>query len=122
MGKAADWLEQVAGISVEFIGRRIGDKARTLEASGAHLSYTIKIDGSGWIWLSACPMDSGLTEKLVSLAEGQAGWRTVCRLLHALERAEIRSLNRPIHRRRSRKLTPCLHGSLSRMNTREQKS
>jgi hypothetical protein len=99
MAKVACWLEDVAGITVEFIGRNALDRysTRTLRASGKHLAFEVLIDG-GWLWISACPMDSGSQERLMTVGDGPSGWRACCKLLLALERAEVSSLSRPIFR------------------------
>jgi hypothetical protein len=97
LAKAACWLEDVVGLTVEFAGARSFDKfrTRTLEASGRFLFYKILVDG-GWLWVSAYPLDSGTQEHLMSVGDGPSGWRTTCRLILALERSELRSLERPI--------------------------
>jgi hypothetical protein len=98
-GRAAEWLERVAGVSIEFVGRRGLDRRNSyrLEASGKYLSYTLRLDG-GWLFFSVCPMDGGAApECLFSIGDGKEGWAVCCRLIQALERAETRKLEpRPI--------------------------
>ena len=98
MARHAIWLERVAGVSVESIGRAALDRkdSFTLEASGRHLAYRLKTDG-GWIFVSACPMNTGDSEFLVSMADGKAGWNACSRLILALERSGITKLQpRPL--------------------------
>jgi hypothetical protein len=67
-----------------------------LEISGPNLHYTVLLKG-GDISVSATPMDSGdPPDRLLTIADTEGGWRTVYGLIRALERAGIRSLNRPI--------------------------
>ena len=65
--------------------------------SGRYLFYSIFLDG-GFVAVSVQPMDSGDSlEKLMSLADGPDGWKTVCRLLCALERSGLTCLtSKPI--------------------------
>ncbi len=98
MARHAIWLERVAGVSVESLGRGGLDRQHsfTLEASGRHLAYRIRTDG-GWIFVSAGPMDTGDSEFLVSLADGKAGWNACSRLILALERSDVVTLQpRPL--------------------------
>ncbi len=67
-----------------------------MEMCGKHLFYVLKLDG-GWIWLCASLMDTGTEpESLLSAPDGAKGFRTICRLIAALERNQVRSLARPI--------------------------
>jgi hypothetical protein len=50
----------------------------------------------GWVNVFACGLDTGAEEKLLVAGAGPSGFRTVCLLIHALERAGIKSLERPI--------------------------
>ena len=88
MARHAIWLERVAGVSVESLGRGGLDRQHSymLEATGRHLFYSLNIDG-GWIFVSAGPMDTGDSEFLVSMADGKAGWNACSRLILALERS-----------------------------------
>jgi hypothetical protein len=67
-----------------------------MELTGKHLAYRIALRG-GWIWLSAQLMDKGdQPEPLVNVGDGEAGWRTISKLIEGLERSGCRSLQRPI--------------------------
>ena len=67
-----------------------------MKVCGKWLAFRIALRG-GWVWLSACPMDSASEpELLLNVGDGEAGWKTVCRLVLALERSGISSLERPI--------------------------
>jgi hypothetical protein len=97
MIRAALWFEDTLGMEVLFIGRHGLDRKDTcyLEVCGRHLFYSIKLDG-GWVFLSAQLLDAiDCLEPLLSLADGE-GWPTICRLVKALERGEIKSLQKPI--------------------------
>ena len=99
MAKAAQWLERVAGIFPESVCRGGLDRKDmySLQASGRHLSYTLKTDG-GWIFLSVQPMDTGdPPEILLITVDGPLGWQTSCNLVRALERSGISKLQpRPL--------------------------
>jgi hypothetical protein len=63
---------------------------------GPHLFYDVTLDG-GWLFVSAQLMDrSDPPQSLLSVADGPEGWQTLCRLVEALERNKIKSLERPI--------------------------
>jgi hypothetical protein len=97
MIRCALFLEDTLGMDVLNIGRSALDRkdSCTLEACGRHLSYVILLDG-GWVFLSATPLDSlSEPESLLSVADGE-GWPTICKLVKALERSGITSLQRPI--------------------------
>jgi hypothetical protein len=100
MVKCACWCDRRLGLDVEAIGRGAFDRKDTckLEMCGAHLAYEILIDG-GWINLSVQPMDSGeSSERLLTIAGGDAGWDTISRLLEAFEHSGIKSLYpSPLH-------------------------
>jgi hypothetical protein len=68
----------------------------TLIATGKWLAYHITLDG-GWVFLRVQLMDAGdEPQQLLSGADGAKGWRTICRLVAALERNQVKSLERPI--------------------------
>ena len=98
MVHAACWSADQLDLEILSIGRDgLAPKdSCTLEASGRYLFYSILLDG-GWVFLSAQLMDrSEAPEQLLSVGDGEDGWRQVCSLIRALERHEIRSLQRPI--------------------------
>jgi hypothetical protein len=67
-----------------------------LEISGPKLHYTV-LHAGGSISASAQPMDAGdPPDRLLKIADTADGWRTVYGLIRALERAGIKSLERPI--------------------------
>ena len=94
MVRAALWLENNAGLETLAIGRG-GLEPKdscTLEMSGRHLFYVLKMDG-GFVFVSVQSMDRGESlEKLMIVADGPDGWTTCCRLVVALERSGIASL------------------------------
>ena len=95
---AGAWLETKLGADVLSIGRSADNATEdcVLELCGKWFAYRIALRG-GWIWLSACLMDKGdAVQHLLSVGDGPEGWRTICRLVAALERNELKSLTRPI--------------------------
>jgi hypothetical protein len=99
MVRAALWCERVLGLELLGIGREglAPRESCVLEMCGRCLFYSILLDG-GFVFLSAQPMDSGDSlEKLVTVGDCADGWRTVCRLVEALEHSGITSLHpRPL--------------------------
>jgi hypothetical protein len=94
MVRAALWLEDKAGAETLSIGREsfAAKDSCTLESCGRHLLYSIKLDG-GWVTLSAQLMDAaGSPESLLTVCDGASRWKQVCRLVLALERSGIKSL------------------------------
>jgi hypothetical protein len=68
----------------------------TMQVCGRFLSYTISLYGPQ-IRLSAQPMDTGAPpDLLLRTGDNENGWQTVRGVIAALERHEIRSLERPI--------------------------
>jgi hypothetical protein len=68
----------------------------TMQLCGRFLSYTISLYGPQ-IRLSAQPMDTGAPpDLLLHTGDNENGWQTVRGVIAALERHEIRSLERPI--------------------------
>jgi hypothetical protein len=98
MVQCASWLENNLGVSVLSIDRQGFDPANscTLEVCGRHRFYVVRLDG-GFVFLSAQLMDAGgPPEILLTAADGEAGWKTVSRLIAGLERNEVQSLQKPI--------------------------
>ena len=97
MLRSALWLETVVGMEVLFIGRSATERADcTLELCGSHLHIRASLQG-GWIWLSACGLDEGPPEAICNFGDGPQGWIDVRRLIAALERSGIQSLQpRPV--------------------------
>ena len=68
----------------------------TMEVCGQFLFYTVALYGPE-IRLSAQPMDTGdAPDLLLRSRDNAAGWQTVRGVIAALERHEIKSLERPI--------------------------
>jgi hypothetical protein len=99
MVTAAVWLGERLGMVVLSIGREALARrdSCTLVATGKWLAFHITLDG-GWIWLSAQLMDQGdEPAALLTVGDGSQGWRTICRLIAALERNKIKTLGpRPL--------------------------
>jgi hypothetical protein len=95
----ASYLSHEFAVEVLSIGREGLDRkdSCTLEMCGRHLFYVVKLDG-GFVFLSACPMDRGdAPEQLLSVGDGDVGWKTITKLIAALERNKIKSLQpRPL--------------------------
>jgi hypothetical protein len=95
---AAVWLETQLDVEILFIGRKTGLERFDccLEAAGKHLSYQISLDG-GYVFLRAAVLDSiADSEQLLSVGDCKDGWTTICKVVQALERNNIRALERPI--------------------------
>jgi hypothetical protein len=99
MLRAGRWLEDVVGLQVVFVGRAALDRkdCYTLEVSGQHLAYTLKVDGN-WIFLSVQALDGAAPpELLLRAADGSTGWTQATKLVAAFERSGVRTLQvRPI--------------------------
>lgn len=98
MVRCALWLEVQVGLSIEGIGRGALDRQDScrLEACGKYLAYDIFLDG-GFLFLSASLMDeANPPEALLSVGDTKDGWQLICRIVRALERNGVRSLQRPI--------------------------
>ncbi len=97
MVRAGAWMDVQLGMEVLSIGRSAEEKADcVLEVCGKWLSFRIALQG-GWIWLFAQPLDVCQDwDLLVNVGDGEDGWKTICSLLRALVRHEIKSLQRPI--------------------------
>jgi hypothetical protein len=99
MVKCADWLQEKLSMEVLSIGRGglEPENSHVLEICGRSLLYVIKLDGCERILLSMQLLDSASEPGLfLNIDDGPEGWRTICRLVAALERNECRSLKRPI--------------------------
>lgn len=98
MVKVAARLEVTVGLETLDFGRGGLEPpdSCTLEISGPNLHYTVLLKG-GTVSVSATPMDCGdLPDRLLTVADTAAGWHTVYGLIRALERAGVKSLQRPI--------------------------
>ena len=96
---AAAWLSRTCGLEVQSFGRSATAPKHSclLEMTGRHLAYSILLDG-GWVFLSASLMDKAdPPEFLFSMADGLEGWQTTCRVIAAMERSGLKSLERPFH-------------------------
>lgn len=90
MVRAGAWCENQLGTGLLSIGRSADNTTEdcVMELTGRWLAYRIPFRG-GWIWLSACLMDAGDEPlALLVVGDGEAGWKTVCRLVLALEKSE----------------------------------
>ena len=85
------------GLEIDFSGRRPLDRRATwtLEMSGRHLAYQIKLD-NGWLFFRAAMMDA--PEKwhdiLTAVAANTDSWDFLKGLLAALEREQVRDLEK----------------------------
>ena len=98
MVRCALWLEIQIELEILSIGRGGLDRidSCTLEAAGKHLSYTITLDG-GFLFLRVQLLDAcDPPEALMSVGDTKQGWETVSRVVGAMERNNIKSLERPI--------------------------
>ena len=98
MVRAALFLDVQLDIEILGIGRSGLDRkdSCTLEAVGKHLTYFVILDG-GFVFLRAQVLDSCRPpEELFSTGDTKEGWQLICKLIRALERNDVRSLQRPI--------------------------
>jgi hypothetical protein len=97
MLRSALWLDSVVGMEVLSIGRSAqGHEDCAMELCGSQLLVRVVIQG-GWLWVSACGLDAGTPEPICNFGDGPQGWTDVRRLVMALERSGITSLQpRPI--------------------------
>jgi hypothetical protein len=98
MLRSALWLDSVVGLEVLNIGRPAqGREDCVLELCGSQLHIRAALKG-GWIWVSAASLDAGeSTEPICNFPDSPTGWCDVRRLIAALERSGIKSLDpRPI--------------------------
>ena len=86
------------GLEVETFGRPADAKHYDCELvlSGRHLQYTVRLDHQ-WILFGIALLDRGdLPETLLSVGDNGENWQDICRLIAAMERSGLRSLQRPI--------------------------
>jgi hypothetical protein len=97
MMRAALWLEIQLDIDILNIWRGSFERSEcTLEACGRFLAYFVVLDG-GFVFLWASLMDKGNPpERLFSIGDTKQGWQTICKVIQALERNKVKSLERPI--------------------------
>lgn len=98
MVRAGAWCENTLGTEVLSIGRSADNSIEdcVMAICGRWLAYRIALRG-GWIWLFASLMDSAdKPELLLNVGDGETGWKTICQLIAALERNQVKSLERPI--------------------------
>jgi hypothetical protein len=95
---AAVWLDDQLGLEILFIGRNGLDRenSSTLEASGKHLAYKVVLDNT-FVFLYVQLLDVVADcELLISVGDTKSGWETICKIVQALERNNVKSLERPI--------------------------
>jgi hypothetical protein len=98
MVKCALFLDVQLDIEILGIGRGGLDRkdSCTLEGVGKHLVYVVVLDG-GFVFLKAQVLDScDFPEQLFSIGDTKDGWQIICHVIRALERNNVKSLNRPI--------------------------
>jgi hypothetical protein len=98
MVRCALHLEEHGAMTLN-IGRNAitPEESCRLEAAGAHLLYSIVLDGAGGLSLSVVPLDNPpLPDLLLRAVDDAAGWDTLRRLCGGLEQHGIKSLERPI--------------------------
>lgn len=98
MVRCALWLDVQLGIEILGIGRGALDRVDscTLECSGKHLTYFVVLDG-GFIFLRVQVLDScDPLDQLFSIGDTREGFETICKVIRALERNNVKSLQRPI--------------------------
>jgi hypothetical protein len=96
-------MEAFAGdelcLEIDFSGRPplARRAAWTLEMSGRHLAYQIKLD-NGWLFFRACEMDGAKWHQILNAVVANTdSWDFLKGLLAALEREQIRDLEtRPL--------------------------
>jgi hypothetical protein len=95
---AAAWLSNRFDLEVLSFGRA-GDapsQSCKLEMCGPFLAYDITLD-STWIFVSASVMDrSDPPQRLATFPDVRQGWQDTCKLITALERNKVRSLEVPL--------------------------
>ena len=96
------WAESALQMEVLSIGRPATNMVEdcVMELVSKCLSYRVALRGT-WIWLSVSAMDcADEPELLLRAADSKEGWDWVRRLVLALERDEIKSLQpRPLELR-----------------------
>jgi hypothetical protein len=98
MVRLALHLESEWEMDVLSIGRECFDRkdSCTLSVTGKWLAYHVMIDG-GFVFVSAQLMDAGDPPQLLAtFGDTVDGWAKSSNLIQALERAEVKSLQRPI--------------------------
>jgi hypothetical protein len=94
---AGAWLANEFDMEAISCGRgAVSDADWVLEICGRFLFFTISLHGAE-IRVAAQPMDTGdAPDLLLRSRDNAAGWQTVRGVTAALERHEIKSLERPI--------------------------
>ena len=91
---AGAWLSNMFDLEILGCGRAGDAPAHSckLEMSDRFLAYDITLDG-GWVFLSVSVMDrADPPESLLTIADNAENWRTICKVVTALERNNIRAL------------------------------
>jgi hypothetical protein len=99
MVRAALWFEDRLGLETLTIGREALDRrdSCTLQTCGKHLFFLILLDG-GFVSLNVTPMDQvEERQRLLTVGDTKEGWSTICQLVAACERNQIRDVKqRPL--------------------------
>ena len=96
--RAGAWLELQLGMEVVSIGRSVEDREDcVLIAHGKYLGFRIGLYGD-WIAVSLKVLDRADQDWdfILRVAEDQEGWKTIWQVIRALEREQVKSLDRPI--------------------------
>jgi hypothetical protein len=96
--KLAVFLDDQCGMEILSIGREGLDRqdSCTLIAFGKWLCYHVILDNS-FVFLKVSLMDQGNEPELIlSVGDVDERWRELFKVIRALERDEIKSLERPI--------------------------
>jgi hypothetical protein len=98
MLRFALYAEDELGIATLELGRQGLDRkdSCTWIGTGKHLCFHVMIDG-GFVFVSAQLMDLGEEPlALATFSDTKQGWQDTLSLIAALERNEVRSLQKPI--------------------------
>jgi hypothetical protein len=98
--RAARWLENTCALETIPINRPATARRWffQMDAYGERLQYRLWIDG-GFLFLQAAGLDQVCDESskgLLTVGAGAEGFRTVCKLIAALERSGIKEIRLPL--------------------------
>ena len=99
MVRAGAYMDVQLEMEVLSIGRSAQESFYedcVMEVCGRFLTFRISLRG-GWIWCCAKSLDVIQEwDFLVNVGDCSNGWSTICQLVRALVRHEIKNLDRPI--------------------------